>query len=337
MDIKEWRNGIQLSINNGIQLYNDGIALKKTESYGHAIFSFVTALEEIAVAYYILERFDKPEPEGIKGFFNHKKKLSLSSLRSEVPRKYVNVIDYYELRKKQLKLEIEGKIDSQIEKRFFKIGDRARKSMSLWYLRNRGIYLSLNKEKSKFLSPNELNKKTTERIANFVYTQLVNIMIERDIYFKFGSESIEMKQLDLEIVKSMLNLVKLKEIILENSIDSLNDFQAVSKADKDFLIEFMLNPEKMEKEKPAIISRFLSVIFKELADAYKKTMEDPSLKQRYDFQSERRKIYNPTFNQVWKNVESMLIQISEETFKLENFNGFFNKDLSELKLFQDKS
>lgn len=54
MKVEEWQKGINISINNGIELYENGKLLIDKGSYGHGLFLFITALEEISVAYFIM-------------------------------------------------------------------------------------------------------------------------------------------------------------------------------------------------------------------------------------------------------------------------------------------
>ena len=63
MEVNKWREGINICIENVLQLYNDGKLLMENGSYGHACFFFLTAFEETAVAYFIIDRFDSPSPE----------------------------------------------------------------------------------------------------------------------------------------------------------------------------------------------------------------------------------------------------------------------------------
>ena len=62
MKVNKWREGINICIDNVLQLFNDGTTLMEKGSYGHACFLFLTAFEETAVAYFIIDRFDTPVP-----------------------------------------------------------------------------------------------------------------------------------------------------------------------------------------------------------------------------------------------------------------------------------
>ena len=71
MKLDDWREGINLCIGNIDQLIKDGELLLKHKSYGHAYFSFYTAMEEISVVNFIMQRCYSPDPEGLKKFLEH--------------------------------------------------------------------------------------------------------------------------------------------------------------------------------------------------------------------------------------------------------------------------
>ncbi len=62
MNIKNWQKGLELYLNNAIQLRDDGERLMEKGLYGHVYFSFYTALEELGVAGIILENYRDPKP-----------------------------------------------------------------------------------------------------------------------------------------------------------------------------------------------------------------------------------------------------------------------------------
>jgi len=51
MNLETWRSGINISIENVLNLYKDGNLLLGNGSYGHECFYYINTLEEMGVAY----------------------------------------------------------------------------------------------------------------------------------------------------------------------------------------------------------------------------------------------------------------------------------------------
>ena len=53
MELDVWQKGLKLCIENITRLRDDGLILMENGSYGHAYFSFYTAMEEFWKAYFV--------------------------------------------------------------------------------------------------------------------------------------------------------------------------------------------------------------------------------------------------------------------------------------------
>ncbi|KKN29245.1 hypothetical protein LCGC14_0846100 [marine sediment metagenome] len=150
MDLKKWQNGLKLYLKNAEQLRDDGEILMEKSSYGHAYFSFYTALEEVGMALYILDNFRESKPEEMQNF--------IKSSGSHKRKSKIMIFDSFTEKIKDLNLS-----DDE-EKEMIKTGESiedfyARKldeKLGFWEKRNRGIYVSLNRKKNDWLIPQNM-------------------------------------------------------------------------------------------------------------------------------------------------------------------------------------
>jgi len=248
MKVETWRNGLNITIENVVQLYNDGKLLMENESYGHACFSFITAFEEMGVAYFILSHFNNPEPKKLEKFFNHAKKIAISNIASLLftAEHFGNVKKLYEAwikdTEKDIKIHQSGKSES------FKVAQDMGKQESLWYLRNHGIYIMLNNSKTDFQSPTNIGKEHTEKLKEKLKNVLPFLQAERDIYMKFGVPD----NLTVNAIENFFELrSKLEELstaLRDGSLEKINKLQNISPTLKDFCINILLDKYPIKHE-----------------------------------------------------------------------------------------
>lgn len=78
MKLETWHNGLKRCVQHIIELKENGDLLMKKGSFSHAYFIYYTALEEMATAYFILDRFNQPSPEELRNIiFSHERKAPL--------------------------------------------------------------------------------------------------------------------------------------------------------------------------------------------------------------------------------------------------------------------
>lgn len=153
MDLKNWQKGLDLYLDNSIHLRGDGELLMEKGSYGHAYFIFYTALEELGAAFFILENYRNPNPGELNKLLrskgSHKKKSKLIIFDS-----FASKIKDLNLPDNHLK---EAFNTGETLKDFYarKLGEK----LKIWEKRNRGIYVSLTKDKKKMAYPSRFHFK----------------------------------------------------------------------------------------------------------------------------------------------------------------------------------
>jgi len=188
MDIKTWHKGIDISIENVIRLRDDGILLMNSGSYGHAYFSFYMAIEEMAVAYFILNRMFDPEPKELKEFLEHEKKGPLvifKIFKSEIPGTDWRL----SIKKKMIKATMENleKTGStafgskkHLESAQYIMGKEYSRIKKLWDMRNRGLYVSPNKDLTSWHSPKDFKKDDLTEILEKLNSAITRLKEVRD-------------------------------------------------------------------------------------------------------------------------------------------------------------
>lgn len=145
MDLTKWRQGYDLYLNNAIRLRDDGVLLLEHNSYGHAYFSFYTAMEELGVAMYILHHYSEPNLKEFKKFYkSHNKKSPLM------------IFDLFgsELENIQIPKDFYKKTFPEEDSMETEYGHILSKNLNIWNKRNQGIYCSLTKDGKNWITPN---------------------------------------------------------------------------------------------------------------------------------------------------------------------------------------
>ncbi len=339
MELEEWRNGIKLSIKNGIELYNNGAFLLKRGSYGHATFLFTTALEEIAVAYFIMDRFDTPDPHELKEFLQHDKKYSLTNFMS-IPLSFAGNIYFQEKFIKSAKKHLQKEIDegsSPMDKEIYQpIGAEIKNLTNLWYLRNRGIYLTLNESKTQFIGPKDISKEKASEIANFVYLQILQVRLQRDYVFKFGKESKLLKKQSLEIFNLLEEFYTLFKILNKQNVSQLKKYKGIKPADKDYIIDLILNPKKVDIQDFNMLTNILKILLNPLSAKLNELLRQKNLREHLVFYIERLKHYNNALGTYTASSMQLLKEIGTDQFNLKDYRNlipiFLNEDSDKKKL-----
>ncbi len=169
MNIKKWQNGLKLYLKNAIQLRDDGETLMEKGSYGHAYFSFYTALEELGVASIILENYHDPKPNELQKFIkskgSHKKKSQMLIFDSFAPKiQDLNLPDNHMKEAFQTGEAIEEFYARKLDE-----------GLEIWEKRNKGIYVSLDKNKSDWNTPQDFTVDDLDAIHQVINKQIDNM------------------------------------------------------------------------------------------------------------------------------------------------------------------
>ncbi len=335
MDIKEWQRGINVSINNGIELYNNGKFLVEKGSYGHGLFLLITALEEISVAYFIMESFDTPRPDQLqrRKFLEHSKKMALTNYKAgQFAFLGDNTIQEKILKenKRILQKEINNRVSAFYDKIYRNIGKDITKGINLWDLRNRGIYVRLNKENTQFLSPQDISKEKVLEIARLVDRQIIHVQMQRDMLFKFGEVSYQIKKLLLEEYKQVEIIFELARILENKSIAELEDYKGIKPEDKDFLKKTIINNEKVDLDE-SVIFKIMQILLSPLMINKNKIINNREDEEKLRFYHERLKHYNKTHAQLYELSSSILKSIAKGSFKYDDVSKFHDLFSNESK------
>jgi len=340
MKLKTWQNGVNIVIDNVISLYNDGILLMKNGSFGHACFSFYTAMEEIGVAYFILSLYNNPDTNKLRNFLNHRKKMAATNLIELIfsAKPFGNMGEFYKSLLHDMKGDYRsGKKSSRVSKIIKDIQDRD----NLWYLRNHGIYTSLNHDRTDFLSPSQLDRDLAESIKKKLEFVLPILKVERDVFMKFGA----LKRTEIlaseKMTKGLLSLENLNKAFKEGSTERIENLSDIHSSLKSFFIKLFLdkeskvheeldieisperNNEDQKNVEKIIIYEFLKSVQKELKEIGHSTQFLEKLKYRF----ERMQEYMPQEREKYKKIIPLLDQILGLDSNLENLKELV-KDFS---------
>lgn len=321
LNLEEWRKGINLCIKNVIQFYKDGILLMKNKSFSHACFSFITSFEEAAVAYFIMENFDNPKPKQLKDLFDHRRKLSLSSFKSApfMARNYSIVREYLNIIEKKLLQKLDPKDHEFSEEDMLDFGKSLREQNNLMYLRNRSIYVRMNRTKTSFITPKMIKEGIVKALYNLLSIFIPQLLVERDFLFKFGSSSLEMMKCELQLAKAINSVFEISEILNEGSIERLNETQSIDLQDSDFFIDLIMNRKKYNLDNKDLLTDVTRRILKPLASKFTNLLKNKEFKSQYKFAMERFQFYSPKLAESTNIFYEILERISENTFKIQDF------------------
>ncbi len=175
MDLKTWQDGLKLCRDNIVRLKDDGILLREHGSYGHAYFSFYTAMEELWKAYLIIENFYQVNTKTfLKYLKSHRIKCPYAIYRvffDDISKLYVDdIMEFMKLQEKTSrslgKYQDQIELDSKDMKDTFeyKYGQELDEYFSIWEKRNR-IYLSLSEDGKEWITDSDITKKELENFA----------------------------------------------------------------------------------------------------------------------------------------------------------------------------
>jgi len=336
MDLENWREGIDVCITNVEQLYEDGILLLENGSYGHACFSFITALEEMAVAFFIIGNFNEPKPKKLKNLLKHSKKLMVSNLLRYVydfP-EGINSPNFFRTLFNEAKKSTKGEKN---KKTIEKLVKDVQEQENIWYLRNRGIYVNLNRSKTKFTHPQQINKGYALALKKKLRFIKLNLKIQRDLHFKFEKELLD-KQDGLKILKALAQIEGYDVLFNPASIEKVEKSNLISPEFKDFLISIFMGNEPKEYKplnidfsgypKEEIIEKEISIMFYEFFRIFTENLKSLIFNEEAenikDFAVERLKHYEPEFGEFLVVILDMMKKIVEDKFTFDNFIEFMN-------------
>lgn len=315
MKVNKWREGINLCIDNVLQLFNDGKLLMENGSYGHACFLFLTAFEETAVAYFIIDRFDSPSPEKLhkRDFLNHLKKFSLARFKTFLISGDLSSFNDF---LKILREQIQNGAIKNYESKLRNLEKKIQRRNSFWNFRNNCIYTSLDQRTLKYESPKDIDQKTSVNLYKKLRLLLAYLQIHRDIVFKYGPKYIEYTLDDLIIYESLENLFELIRIISEGNMSALEEFLKPDKKLLKIIKDFKEDTSK-RFDIPKI-NEFLNLLMKDFALKILQ-IEKRENKELIQFVLERLKIYVPEFPEAYTTALEIYHKISENKFNIEDY------------------
>jgi len=334
MDLENWREGINICITNVEQLYEDGILLLENGSYGHACFSFITALEEMAVAFFIIGNFDEPKPKKLKNFLKHSKKLMVSNLLRYVY-DFPDDIDssnFFRTLFNEAKKSTKGEKN---KKAIEKLVKDVQEQENIWYLRNRGIYVDLNTSKTRFIHPQQINRGFALALKKKLRLIRLNLKIQRDLHFKFEKELLD-KQDGSQILKALAQIEGYDDLFNRVSIEKVEKSGKISPEFKDFLISIFMGNEP-EEYKPLnidfseypkeerfekVISIMLFEFVKIFAENLNSLIFNEEAENIKNFAVERLRHYEPEFGEFLVVVLDMMKKIAEDRFTFDDYIEF---------------
>ena len=268
-----------------------------------------------------MENFDNPKPKQLKDLFMHRKKLSLSSFKSApiMARNYSIMREYFNIIENQLLHKLDPKDHEFSENDMLNLGKSLREQSNLMYLRNRSIYVRMNRTKTSFITPKMIKEETIKALYLLLSFFIPQLLVDRDLLFKFGSSSLEIVNCELKFVKAINNVIEISEILNEGSIEKLNKTQAIDLQDSDFFIDLIMNREKYDINNPDFLTDATRRILKPLANKFKDLLNNKDFKSQYEFAMERFKFYNPKLAESTITFYEILERISENTFKIQDF------------------
>jgi len=287
----------------------------KNGSYGHACFFFLTAFEETAVAYFIIDRFDSPSPEKLhqREFLNHLKKFSLARFKTFLIsgdlRSFNNFLKI--LREKIHNGDIEN-YEFKIKKMEKKIQRRNR----FWNFRNNCIYTSLDQRTLKYKSPKDIDQNTSINLSKKLRLLLAYLQVHRDVVFKYGPKYLEYTLDDLSIYESLESLFELIRIISERNMSKLEEFLEPDKKLLKIIKDFNEDSDKLLEISK--INDFLTHLMKDFALKIVQ-LEKKENKELYQYVLERLKIYIPEFPGAYAAALDIYHKISENKFNIEDY------------------
>ena len=336
MDVKEWQRGINISINNGIELYDNGKLLIDKGSCGHGLFFLITALEEISVAYFIMESFNTPRPDQLqrRKFLEHRKKMALTNYKAAQFAFFDDNIIQEKLvkeNKRILQKEINNKVSAFYDKVYRNVGKEITEEIKLWELRNRGIYVSLNKDKTSFLSPQDISKEKALEIARLVNLQIIHVQIQRDVLFKYGGVSKQIIQLIINEYERVENVFELARILESQSIEELEVYEGIKPEDKKFLEQKLFNNEQIDLNDKSVLFKIFQIILSPIiinTNNFSNNRED---QEKLRFYHERLMHYNKNQAQLYELSSKILKSITDGTFNLDDVKEYYDLYSNETK------
>ncbi|MFW9971628.1 MAG: AbiV family abortive infection protein [Candidatus Odinarchaeota archaeon] len=337
MDIDSWRDGIDICIENVERLSKDGKLLMENGSYGHACFSFITAFEEIGVAYFILANFDTPKPAKLKKFLKHHIKIAVSNLITLVLTggSTSNLRSFYNTFSELLINGMQNEKKKQTA--MLKLGKEIQEDENLWYLRNRGIYVTLNNSFTKFLSPDQIGKEQAETLKKKLEDSLVRLKVERDVYKKFGALKFLTDKEVIGLYGVIVDFSETFDMILNGSLEKINLSKYISPYFKDALTDFILNKAPIkypelnlevgsELEKEDFVNLIVIQLF-ELAKQFQvmlKKIKDPNKAMEVmQFRAERLKHYFSEEKEILNLFNQLFNLLLKKDFSVEDLVKFF--------------
>lgn len=253
--------------------------------------------------------------------------MALTNFKS-APLTFMNNIPILEKNVKENKRMLEKEIgDKKIDLTDisnYQSGVDIKKRKKLWYLRNRGIYVGLNKDKTQFISPQDITKEQALEIARLVDKQLVHVQMLRDMLFKFGVVSEEFKRRASNIYELGESFLQLARILESGSIEKMKNFGTIKSDDKGYLIDLLVNPKKLESSQNEDIQKILKIFFTPIISKLTEFNKNREKDEKSRFYYERLKHYNEAQAQLYEKSLEILKSLNNNSLNIEDLNAFLS-------------
>ena len=321
MEIENWKNGLTVCYENIIELIRDAYILIENGRYVRACFLLITAFEELAVGYFILENYNDPKPEKLKKVLKHKEKLAISSFITFPYSFNLNLWMNYSNRFKNLNLK-NFKLDTDdiTNTKWFRFGNDIQKEESLFSIRNRSLYTQPNESNSRFTSPKDISAEVAYDVALVLYNKLSITLPSFSLQINCVDDpeesTIGILHYDdegLEFIKSLSLIFQFLKVIESGSLERIIRFKGASPFLKDDAIDSILDPKKLDDRD--FLKEFTTELFKDFSKKFEQIFE--SKDSRKDFKSFTNliKVFNPELAEFIKKTFKFYIKIAKGTIK----------------------
>jgi AbiV family abortive infection protein len=331
--LKKWQEGMDISIANIEQLLKDGYILMKNGSYGHAFFLLITAFEEIAIVYFIMDNYNNPKPRELhkRKFLTHFKKYAYSRFKTFLMTGHINFLKEY---LNIIKNAIEYHKKKPNIKKLKNLEKKVQTIDNIWNLRNDSIYTSIDQNSLEFKSPLNFDKRITINTYNSLKFLICNLKVQKDSIVHFGPKVLEFDKYELDFISKYSNLCDLFEIVAKKDTKDLINHPSISNKAKEFLIEIIKNKESLKN--PEKFNSFFNICYKNIADSFIKSLSDTQNKEMITFYIKEMQKYYPKINNLFNFIIKIFKEISENKFDIKKYPDIYRGLINGSKMLKFK-
>jgi len=325
MDIEKWRSDIDICIENVKTLVEDGKSLMDKGSFGHATFLFLTAFEEIAIAYYIIQNFNEPKPNQLnkKEFLSHLKKYSFARFYTFLMSGDFSFFEeYFKIIKKMVESQKDGKNIPISEKKMIALEKNIQKIDDIWNLRNNSLYVSLDPIKLKYQTPKSIKKSIAQIIFYKINLIVLKLEIDRELIFKFGPSSLQFDLNDIKLLQSYYKIYSLIKATYENNKKEVYRLTSDNIKLRKLLLKFKSTPEILKNHNK--LNLFINLMWREYAAIIINILADKEKETELEYIINFVREKNPSYSEFFNLNIKILNDIAHGTFKIESYPKLTN-------------